>query len=61
MDKESIKIPNGYFQGLELQKNPYYKNINSSSTRIEPINQNNNSIFNYIKTRLYNLKKMILG
>ncbi len=63
MQETERRIPNGYFQGLELNKNPYYKNINTSSARNQPLEKKEaqNSIysffmdkFNYLKNFFYN-------
>ncbi len=54
-------VPPTYFQGLELKKNPYYKNINSSSTRLEPLNKpnNSNSLFNIVYNIYTNIKNKL--
>lgn len=61
-DENAIsKVPKSYFQGLELQKNPYYKNINTSSVRLEPIKNKEENMYTYFVNKFLYLKKSIFG
>ncbi len=56
-----MKIPNGYFQGLELNKNPAYKNVNTSGVVTIQPKADSRSIFSTIVQGYYRIKKSILG